>query len=57
MVVLIRTSPKGPPSALFLFHGNEIIRVTRYLTYEEVEKSDPNLFKKPGGIVFVDTGG
>ncbi|MEK6375431.1 MAG: hypothetical protein AABO58_22365 [Acidobacteriota bacterium] len=53
-LVLVRRDEKGPPEMLFVFHGNDIALVLRYLTFEEFPSPDMELFAKPKGIAFTE---
>jgi hypothetical protein len=53
-LVLVRQDAASPPETLFVFHGEEIVFVVHYLTYEELPSDDLTRFAKPDGIVFAE---
>jgi hypothetical protein len=55
-VVLLRRSKGGIPDTLFLFHGDEIHSVLKYISYDTLDKPDPQLFQKPDGLTIVEAG-
>lgn len=56
-LVLLRSSRRGPPSAVFLLRGDDIVSAIRYLSYEEPNHPEASLFAKPSGIAFTEAGG
>jgi hypothetical protein len=55
-VMLVRLSKDGVPDMLFLFRGDKIHSVIKYVSYETVDKPDPALFVKPDGVTIAETG-
>jgi hypothetical protein len=54
MLVLMRRDEKSAPEMLFVFHGNDIAFVLRYLAFDEFPSPDMKLFAKPEGIAFTE---